>query len=155
MKATTRALGQEVVRRLYDEDFFAWTQEAAERLRAGRLGEIDTEHVATEIEDMGKRDFVETKSRLRVLLTHLLKWRFQRAKRSRSWEATIFTQREEIAALLDESPSLRPRVAAALPATYGAAVRLAALETGLARRTFPKTCPFTLEQVLDAEFLPQ
>lgn len=156
MKATSRrAAAQEVERKLYDEDFFAWTQEAAERLRAGRCDDVDTEHVAAEIEDMGKRDFVEIRSRLRVLLTHLLKWRFQRAKRSRSWEATIFTQRDEIAALLDESPSLRPRVAAALPGTYGAAVRLAALETGLTPRTFPDTCPFTLEQVLDAEFLPQ
>jgi hypothetical protein len=139
---------------LYDADFFGWTQRTAVRLRAGRFDAVDATHLAEEIEDMGKRDFIETKSRLRVLLTHLLKWRFQRAKRSRSWAATIFTQRHEIAALLDASPSLRPRVAAALADTYVAAVRLAALETGLPPRRFPPTCPFTIEELLDPDFLP-
>ena len=39
---------------LYDEDFAAWTSETARQFRAGRLSEVDVEHVAEEIEDMGK-----------------------------------------------------------------------------------------------------
>lgn len=139
---------------LYDADFFAWTQRTAARLRTGCFDAVDATHLAEEIDAMGKRDFIEAKSRLRVLLTHLLKWRFQRAKRSRSWAATIFTQRHEIAALLDASPSLRPRVEAALADTDVAAVRLAALETGLTPRRFPQTSPFTIDQLLDPDFLP-
>ena len=51
---------------LYDEDFAVWTTETARLLRAGRLNEVDIEHVAQEIEDMGKRDKRELHSRLIV-----------------------------------------------------------------------------------------
>ena len=57
---------------LYDQDFAVWTSETARLLRAGRFDEIDIEHVAEEIEDMGKRDKRELHSRLTVLLLHLL-----------------------------------------------------------------------------------
>jgi hypothetical protein len=39
---------------LYDEDFFQWTQRSAELLRAGQVRESDIEHIAEEIEDLGK-----------------------------------------------------------------------------------------------------
>ena len=71
---------------LYDEDFFEWTRRTAELLRAGRLDQADIEHIAEEIEDMGKRDLKELNSRVQVLVAHLLKWQFQPEKRSRSWE---------------------------------------------------------------------
>ena len=35
-------------------DFFGWTAQQAELLRAGRLAEIDREHLAEEMEDMGR-----------------------------------------------------------------------------------------------------
>src|SRR5262245_15447550 len=47
----------------YEQDFYAWTQRTAELLRAGRFEEADIEHVAEEIEDMGRRDVRELNSR--------------------------------------------------------------------------------------------
>jgi hypothetical protein len=47
---------------LYDEDFFEWTRRNAELLRAGQLQQADIEHIAEEIEDMGKRDRRELNS---------------------------------------------------------------------------------------------
>jgi len=41
---------------LYDEDFFVWTQHNPELLRSGQFDHADIEHIAEEIEDMGKRD---------------------------------------------------------------------------------------------------
>ena len=78
---------------LYDEDFAVWTAETARLLRAGRFDEVDIEHVAEEIEDMGKRDKRELHSRLTVLILHLLKWKWQPEKKSASWGSTIVTQR--------------------------------------------------------------
>jgi hypothetical protein len=52
----------------------------------------------------------------------------------------------------DDLGSLCPAVA--LADTYVAAVRLAALETGFTPRRFPQTCPFTIEELLDPDFLP-
>ena len=51
-------------------------------IRQGRLAEVDLEHVAEEIEDMGKRDRREVRSRLIVLMMHLLKWQLQPELRS-------------------------------------------------------------------------
>ena len=50
----------------YEQDFHAWTQRTAALLRAGRFEEADIEHVAEEIEDMGRRDVRELKNRVRV-----------------------------------------------------------------------------------------
>ncbi|HLH50492.1 MAG TPA: DUF29 domain-containing protein, partial [Roseiarcus sp.] len=77
---------------LYDRDFYAWSQKQAALLRAGKLQQADIEHIAEEIESMGKTEKRELISRLTVLLLHLLKWRFQPAKRAASWEASVKVQ---------------------------------------------------------------
>jgi hypothetical protein len=139
---------------LYDEDFFEWTRRNAELLRAGQLDQADIGHIAEEIEDMGRRDLKELNSRMRVLLIHLLKRHLQPEKRSRSWDSTIVSQRIEIEDDLKQSPSLRAKLRAEFKDNYEKAVRRAIVETGLARDRFPNECPFTLEQILDPEFLP-
>jgi hypothetical protein len=141
-------------RDLYDAEFVAWTEQTATRLRRGQFAAIDIDHLAEEVEDMGKRDLREANSRLRVLLVHLLRWRHQPKKRSSSWRSTIVTQRQEIADLLHQSPSLRPKLAASLPRTYDAAVARVVAQTKLAASAFDARCPFTLGQILDPTFLP-
>ena len=138
---------------LYDEDFFEWTRRSAELLRAGQLEQADIEHIAEEIEDMGKRDLRELNSRVQVLLIHLLKWQLQPEKRSRSWNSTIVSQRIEIEGDLKQSPSLKDKLQTELSDNYAKAVRRAVAQTGLARSRFPTECPFTVEQILDPEFL--
>ena len=66
---------------LYERDFFAWSRQQAELLRAGKLAEADIEHIAEEIDSMGRTEKRELISRLSVLLLHLLKWRYQPDKR--------------------------------------------------------------------------
>jgi hypothetical protein len=139
---------------LYDEDFFEWTRRSAELLRAGQFEQADIEHVAEEIEDMGERDLRELNSRVRVLLIHLLKWQLQAEKRSRSWNDTIVTQRDEIEDELKQSPSLQGKLRTELPGNYAKAMRRVITQTGLPPSRFPTECPFTVEQILDPEFLP-
>jgi len=139
-------------RELYDLDFFEWTARNAELLREGRFAEADMEHIAEELEDLGKRDRRELESRLEVLLEHLLKWQMQPLLRGPGWSRTIAVQRCGIARLLEEAPSLRPRID--LEKSYAAAVRIASRETGFSRDRFPAECPFGLNQVLDDDFFP-
>ena len=143
------------VKDLYDRDFLEWTARNAELLRAGRLEEADLEHIAEEIEDMGKRQRHELRSRLRVLLMHLIKWQSQPEKRGPSWIRTIGTQRLEIADLLRDAPSLRTVLEESLPGVYQEAVRLAAQETGIGSKAFAPQCTLTLEQVLDSDYYPK
>jgi hypothetical protein len=139
---------------LYDSDFCEWTERTARSLRLRRFAEVDVEHVAEEIEDMGKRDLRELCSRLEILLAHLLEWKLQPRRRSRSWRATIRAQRTAIQKLLRQSPSLRQRLRAQERESYRVAVGLASDETGLKRERFPARCPFSMEEILDEEFLP-
>ena len=50
---------------LYERDFFAWSREQADLLRAGKLAEADIEHIAEEIDSMGRTEKRELISRLK------------------------------------------------------------------------------------------
>ena len=104
---------------------------------------------------MGRADKRELDSRLEILLAHLLKWQTQVNFRSSGWRGTIREQRRRIARLMRDSPSLRSRLDHVIPEAYAAARDMAANETGLPNTTFSATCPFTPEQLLAEDFLPE
>lgn len=137
-----------------DGDYALWCAEQGALLREGRLDALDRENLAEEIESLGRRDRREIENRLKVLLAHLLKWRHQPEGQGGSWRATIRDQRVKIAKVIKESPSLRGHPAKALAEEYAIAVLDAADETGLPESTFPAACPFTIEEILDSDFLP-
>jgi Domain of unknown function DUF29 len=140
----------------YNKDFFRWTQETAELIRQRRFDEVDLEHVAEEIHDMGLRDHREVRSRLAVLLMHLLKWNLQPERRGNpSWIATIAEQRRELELVIEDSPSLRRIPQEHLPSIYRRAVKDAIKETGLAPNLFPQACPYSADQIMDDDFLPE
>jgi Domain of unknown function DUF29 len=139
----------------YDTDFYEWCLETAALIRGRRFDEVDLEHVAEEIEDMGKRDKREVQSRLITLIMHLLKWQFQpNPEFMCSWRATIREQRSQGHFVLKDSPSLVRLARREIPEVYPRARREAIEETGLPAGTFPETCPFTAEQILDEDFFP-
>lgn len=140
---------------LYDSDFHEWASHTAAQLRAGVVEPTELQHIAEEIESMGISQRRELLSRYRVLIIHLLKWRFQPGLRSPSWRATINAQRREIADLLDQMPSLQSLLPDTLDKTYHRAVADACDETGLPAEMFPVDCPFPLAQILDVGFLPE
>ena len=139
---------------LYNTDFHAWTREQAALLKSGRLAEIDMNHLIEEIESMGKNERRELKSRLVILIMHLLKWQMQPERQSNSWRATIETQRFQISELLEDSPSLKGELKEFINAAYPKAKRLAILETGLIRDPFPSECPFPMDDILREGFYP-
>lgn len=139
---------------LYESDYYSWSLDQAAKLRAGRFDQLDLEHLAEEIESLGRAQYWELVSRLRILLAHLLKWQYQPALRCRSWEITIIEQRDSLDDLLRDNPGLKPKLDEALLKGYRKARLLAEKETGLASATFPDSCPYTLAQVIDAGWLP-
>ena len=139
----------------YEKDFYAWAMWNAKALREGNLSEVDVEHVAEEIESMGKSEKRELYNRLVVLLAHLLKWQFQPDCRGKSWRLTISEQRRQIQFLLKESPSLQASLEDALQAAYPDSVRLALLETGFIDSPFPAECPYGMNEVLEEDYLPE
>src|SRR5438105_13981989 len=84
---------------LYTEDETAWLEAMADAARRGDVAALDLDHLSEYLTDMALRDRREVKSRLVVLLTYLLKWRFQPERRSRSWRTTVLNQRYQLAEL--------------------------------------------------------
>lgn len=139
---------------LYDRDFYAWSMEQAELLRAGKLTQADIEHIAEEIESMGKTEKRELISRLIVLLSHLLKWQYQPVRRGASWEVTISNQRRALTRHLADNPSLKSKVSEAIDDAYPDARNEAYGETNLPKSTFPQTCPWPFDQFINDTFWP-
>jgi hypothetical protein len=139
---------------LYDTDFYAWTNEQAALLRAGRLSEADLENIAEEIESMGKSERRELVSRLAVLLHHLLKWRYQPGFRSNSWRLSIEQQRLQLSDHLADNPSLKSQLDDLMRRAYRRGRIEAEKETGLERKTFAPECPFTFDEVMNPDFWP-
>ncbi len=138
----------------HDEDYYAWTQQQAQLLKQGRLADLDLEYLIEELESMGASEKRELMSRLTVLLTHLLKWQYQSERRGVSWRLTIAEQRRAIRRLLDDSPSLRPKLTEFIASEYSDARSDAMYETSLPKSIFPIQCPYSLAQILDGEFWP-
>jgi len=142
------------VSELYDQDFYAWTQQQAAKLRAGDLATLDRERLAEEIEDMGSAKISQIENRLGVLLAHLLKWQRYPEGRCSSWAGTIMEQRERIHRLVRKNPSVKPLLPEAFADAYRDARLIAFTDTGLAPENWPAESPFTLEQALDDGFWP-
>lgn len=139
----------------YEKDVIAWAAEQAALLRSGDLSSLDIEHIAEEIEDVGKSERRELASRMAVLLAHLLKWQYQPDKRGSSWQRTIKEQRRAIAAHITETPSLRASLRNDIwfEGVWADAVAKAVEETGL--DLFPEDCPLSVEQILSRDYYPE
>lgn len=140
----------------YDEDVAAWAVEQARLLRAGRFDLLDIEHIADEIEDVGKSEARELASRMEVLLMHCLKWEHQRDRRSASWTGTIRVQRQRVQRRLRRTPSLRlllddPEWVADV---WDAALIDVAKETGLDLSSFPAACHWRPADVTSDGWMP-
>ncbi|MBN2885889.1 MAG: DUF29 domain-containing protein [Chromatiaceae bacterium] len=140
---------------LYDHDIVAWTKEQAEALRAGRFDRLDLEHLAEEIEDVGKSEQRELISRLSILIGHLLKWAYQPERRGANWESSIRTQRQAIARRLKRTPSLKRTLSDPdwFADAWSDGRDLAVRETG--RSDLPLDCPWPLEHMLTPDWLPE
>ncbi|MFM7600004.1 MAG: DUF29 domain-containing protein [Pseudanabaena sp.] len=93
---------------LYDSDYLLWTQETVAKLKARDFENVDLDNLIEEIESLGKSERKEIKSRLTVLLEHLLKRMYvDMPDCLSSWENTISTQRNDIELTLMDSPSLK------------------------------------------------
>jgi Domain of unknown function DUF29 len=140
---------------LYDRDFYAWADEQATLLRAGKLDQADIENIAEEIESMGRSERRELINQLTVLLLQLLKWQFQPGLRGNSWRLSIEEQRYRLGGHLNDNPSLKAQITLAMRDAYRLAQVEAECETGFARSTFPASCPFAFDQATSADFWPE
>src|SRR5438309_1035095 len=145
----------------YEDDFYAWTRHQAEVLRSMPVADnrFDREHVAEEIEDLGKSERDAVRSQIRRIIEHLLKLTYSPAEQPRfDWMHSISEAR---AALEDKlSPTLRRDAEATLERLYEQARRNATLSLRnfgeqQAAQAFPDTCPYSLDEVCQQDWYPR
>jgi hypothetical protein len=138
----------------YDDDFYAWTQYQAQVLRSMPCDDnrFDRDHVAEEIEDLGKSERHAVESQIARILEHFLKLTHSPADRPRyGWMRSIAEARGSLKQKL--SPTLRRHAETAIAALYEEARERASLslrEYGedSAAAVLPVECPYILDQVL-------
>ncbi|MBK1703822.1 hypothetical protein CKO40_04500 [Halochromatium glycolicum] len=142
---------------LYETDLLRWSEEQANLLRAGRLDELDIGNLLEELEDMGREQKVALQSLLRQILIHLLKLQCSPATAPRGkWVDELIEFRAQAQTRLEEAPSLKHYAddlfeKAWRQARRGAAKSFEAYgETG----EIPGSCPFSLQQCLDDDYIP-
>jgi hypothetical protein len=142
---------------LFEQDFYAWATEQAALLRAGRYDELDLEHLSEEVEDLGASLYRSVRSRIRIIIEHLLKLEHSPAAEPRGlWRDTIHVQRADLED--DLTASLHRRLQSELPKQYLRARAAAARalrrhgETAAAD-ALPETCPYELDQIT-GDWLP-
>jgi Domain of unknown function DUF29 len=144
---------------LYEDDFYAWTQQQAELLRQLRPAgnELDLENIAEEIEDLGRSDLRAAQSLCEHVIEHFLKLEYSGLEQPADhWRDEIVEWRLQLEKILTRSIEAKLD----LPARYRAALRLVRrLERdvpGLASR-LPAECPYQLDQIIgsgDEDWFP-
>jgi hypothetical protein len=135
-----------------DLDFYGWTRQQADFLRAGDHRPIDAVAIAEELIDLGNSEYDKLESNLRIVLLHMIKWDHQPERRSRSWGLSIREHRRRVQRVLKVNPSLTSRLTEALAEAYQDARDEAAMETGHPLRRFPEVCPYDWRTVTERDF---
>ncbi|MBA2918534.1 DUF29 family protein [Sphingomonas sp. MAH-20] len=121
----------------YELDGYGWAMAQAQLLRERRFDAADWDKIIEEIESVGRSEYDQVESALRVLLLHLLKWEYQPAFRSRSWFNTIREHHRRYRRRLDRNPGLKQHLEEIRAEAYRQARVEAVAETGFAEDTFP------------------
>ncbi|MDB9438747.1 DUF29 domain-containing protein [Dolichospermum lemmermannii CS-548] len=141
---------------LYERDFLLWTTDIVNKLKSKDFDHLDLENLIEEIETLGRSEKKELKSRLLVLLEHLLKRLYVNSPDNyRGWEITINEQRRQLELELEDSPSLKN----IWDESFNTAWRLAikGVRKDYPQVTFPDVCPYSsdIDSMLDCDFWKQ
>ena len=132
---------------LFENDYFAWLMHGIEQVSQYGLTEVK-EH----LEEMARTEKNALRSQFKRLIAHLLKWKYQPDEQTTSWRLSIKDARLEIEHKINESPSLAKYLDEISKKSYQSAVNWASAETGI--EDFPEELEFSLEQLLNKDFLP-
>ena len=142
---------------LYETDFYAWTQQQAEAIRAGLASRDrrDRDYLAEEIESLGASQKSACESAIQRILQHLLKIEYV------PWPQDLRGWRKEVRAFRgnlesDLSPSLRARLSEDenLDRLYRRALselRQDLIDDEVAGVTLPDVRPYTWAQISESE----
>ena len=140
---------------LYEQDEHLWLTETIKLLKENRLEQLDIENLIEELEDLTKRDKNRVESFLRQIVIHLLLlqyWTTEYEYNYRHWQGEIATFRIQLNRAL--TTNLKQHLLNNVEDIYKESVFIVNQKIGLNLDIFPSICPYSLEQLLDKNWLP-
>jgi hypothetical protein len=143
------------LQRLYEIDDSQWLEEMIELLKQRQFENLDLEHLIEELVDLGSEKKNAVVSLLEQVIRHLLLleyWTTGRDNNQAHWESEIVSFRTQLRRRL--TTNLCNHLAKELPSIYQDALIYVRTKTRF-KVDFPENCSYSLEQLLDIDFLPQ
>jgi hypothetical protein len=137
---------------LYEQDYHLWLESTLKQLQERDLEHLDWEHLIEEIERLGNEQKHKLESYLLQLLKHLLLYQYWSLPECKNhWEVEIDNFRVELRKLT-KSKNIYNYLLTVVEEVYIDALRQAKKKSGLS--CFSQTCPYSIEQILDVDYLP-
>ena len=147
MKVTTN------LQQLYETDDYLWLLKTIELLKQGRFDEVDLENLIEELEDLGSEKKNAVVSLLEQVIRHLLLlqyWQEEYERNGYHWQGEIVNFRNQLKRRL--TGNLRNYLTQEMLEIYADALEYVKVKTKF-QVDFPEECPYTLEQLLDKDYL--
>lgn len=142
------------LKHLYNIDSDRWLESTIQLLKEKRLEELELDNLIEELELLGFRDKLTVESLLEQVIRHLLLleyWQAELQNNSNHWQAEINGFKSQLQDYL--TTNLRNHLNENLLKIYQKALKYVKQKTGFSVE-FPKDCPYTLEQLLEPDWLP-
>ncbi|MBD2134944.1 DUF29 domain-containing protein [Sphaerospermopsis sp. FACHB-1094] len=143
----------EYLQQLYKIDDYEWLLTNIELLKQGKFNDVDLENLIEELADLGNEKKNAVKSLLEQVIRHLLLlqyWTEEIENNGHHWQSEILGFRYQLEDRL--TTNLRNFLADELDHIYQRALKYVQVKTKF-KVDFPSECPYTLEQLLDVDFL--
>lgn len=141
------------IKTLYESNYLQWLEETIKCLKNRQLADVDYENLIEELEDLAKNEKRRVRSLLEQIIRHLLLyqyWDLEKPRNANHWAAEIISFRNQLNE--DLNANLRNHLEENLNIIYSNAFDYVKTKTQLTN--LPELCPYTLEQILDKNWLP-
>ncbi|BDI17821.1 hypothetical protein ANSO36C_36230 [Nostoc cf. commune SO-36] len=141
------------IKTLYESNYLQWLEETIKCLKNRQLADVDYENLIEELEDLAKKEKRRVRSLLEQIIRHLLLsqyWDLEKPRNANHWAAEIISFRNQLNE--DLSANLRNHLEENLSIIYSNALDYVRAKTNLTN--LPELCLYTLEQILDKNWLP-
>lgn len=142
------------LKNLYELDDYQWLEETVKLLKNKQFQALDLENLIEELEDLGREKKNAVASLLEQVIRHLLLlqyWTNESEYNAVHWQEEIYNFRIQLRRRL--TTNLHNYLESELNSLYQDALGFVKIKTQNSVR-FPLECPYSLDQLLDIEWLP-
>lgn len=142
------------LKKLYEIDDNLWLEETIKILKERKFNDLDLDNLVEELESLGRSDKNAVESLLEQVIRHLLLlqyWTVELEHNSSHWEAEVYSFRKQLNRKL--TTNLQNYLLNKRAIIYQDALEYLQRKTKF-KVDFPQECPYTLEQILDINYLP-